>query len=281
MIPTTPIPGAGQTDERAVLSEASKLLDVSGYPKQSREVLAIVMKMHTAALAAAGAPVQQQEPRPAIGDTGNEEADRIISRLMSSDPEFDDCADAASFIRRIVIEHKGPEGFGTWKDAAIAERVRRVKSEKKLTKQPALLQYRYRDVHPQTVTTGQYSEWETCDRAKYDEILHYRDNGYPHYEVRELYASAQSAQVLGAPSDEPMGEVFMLKREIHNLKQHIEGYCAAPVAEVVALRNLAKLNAKRLKSSEFGLLSRPDGEYVRFADVEALFAPDQTTGEKK
>lgn len=63
------------------------------------------------------------------GDTGNAEADRIIDRLMSSDPDFDDCFDAAVFIRRIVIEHKGPDGFATWKDAAIAERQLRVTSQ--------------------------------------------------------------------------------------------------------------------------------------------------------
>jgi hypothetical protein len=40
-----------------------------------------------------------EEPK---GDTGNAEADRLINRLMSSDPDFDDCAAAATFIRRIV-----------------------------------------------------------------------------------------------------------------------------------------------------------------------------------
>jgi hypothetical protein len=37
------------------------------------------------------------------GDTGNAEADRLINRLMSSDPDFDDCADAAAFIRRAAL----------------------------------------------------------------------------------------------------------------------------------------------------------------------------------
>jgi hypothetical protein len=62
-------------------------------------------------------------------DTGNAEADRIINRLSSSDPDFDDCVDAAAFIRKLITEHKGPDGFATWKDAAIAERMRRVKLE--------------------------------------------------------------------------------------------------------------------------------------------------------
>lgn len=69
-------------------------------------------------------PVEQTS-----GDTGNPEADRIIGRLSSSDPEFDDCADAVAFIRKLVVEHKGPDGFPTWKDAAIAERMRRVNLE--------------------------------------------------------------------------------------------------------------------------------------------------------
>lgn len=50
----------------------------------------------------------------------------------------------------------------------------------------ALLQWRVKDIHPNTVTTGQYSDWNTCNEARYDEIVHYRDNGYPHYEVRKL-----------------------------------------------------------------------------------------------
>lgn len=55
-------------------------------------------------------------------DTGNAQADRIINRLESSDPDFDDCVNAVAFIRRLVAEHKGPDGFATWKDAAIHER---------------------------------------------------------------------------------------------------------------------------------------------------------------
>lgn len=57
------------------------------------------------------------------GDTGHEEADRVIARLMSSDPDFDDCQDAALLIRRLVVEHKGPDGYATWKDAALAARL--------------------------------------------------------------------------------------------------------------------------------------------------------------
>ena len=55
-------------------------------------------------------------------DTGNPEADRIIGRLASSDPDFDDCADAVALIHKLVAEIKGPDGFDTWKDAAIADR---------------------------------------------------------------------------------------------------------------------------------------------------------------
>jgi hypothetical protein len=57
-------------------------------------------------------------------DTGNIEADRLIDRLMSSDPDFKDCIDAAVFIRKLVVEHSGPDGFPTWKDAAIAEKIK-------------------------------------------------------------------------------------------------------------------------------------------------------------
>jgi hypothetical protein len=69
------------------------------------------------------APSVEQDERGA--DTGNPEADRIIGGLSSSDPDFDDCIDAVAFIRKLVAEHKGPDGFATWKDAALAERMRR------------------------------------------------------------------------------------------------------------------------------------------------------------
>jgi hypothetical protein len=64
-------------------------------------------------------------PAQEAGDTGNAEADRVLDRLASSDPDFDDCTAAAVLIRKLVVEHKGPEGFATWKDAAIAERLKR------------------------------------------------------------------------------------------------------------------------------------------------------------
>ena len=63
-------------------------------------------------------PLQQGEYLP----TGNPEADRVLGRLNSSDPGFDDCAEAAALIYKLVSEIKGPEGFATWKDAAIASR---------------------------------------------------------------------------------------------------------------------------------------------------------------
>lgn len=53
-------------------------------------------------------------------------AERIINRLMSSDPDHDDCTDAADLIRELTEVVKGPDGFATWKEAAIAERMRRV-----------------------------------------------------------------------------------------------------------------------------------------------------------
>lgn len=69
------------------------------------------------------------DPRDVLSDTVNPEADRLIGRLTSADPDFNDCTDAAVFIRKIVVEHRGPDGFATWKDAAVAERQKRVKAE--------------------------------------------------------------------------------------------------------------------------------------------------------
>ena len=60
--------------------------------------------------------------------TGDEEADRILDRLASSDPDFDDCDDACALIIKLMAD-RGPDGHATWKDAAIAERLHRVELE--------------------------------------------------------------------------------------------------------------------------------------------------------
>jgi hypothetical protein len=62
--------------------------------------------------------------------TGHPEADRVLDRMNSSDPDFDDCAAACALIYRLVGELKGPDGFATWNDACVAERVLRVAAEK-------------------------------------------------------------------------------------------------------------------------------------------------------
>jgi hypothetical protein len=58
-----------------------------------------------------------------------QKAEHLYNRLMSSDCSSDECVDAAVFIREIVSEFHGPDGFKTWKDAAVDERIRRVKAE--------------------------------------------------------------------------------------------------------------------------------------------------------
>lgn len=74
-------------------------------------------------------PLYTAPPAQAASDNW-EEAHKIIGRLMSSDVSFEDCTEAADFIRRIAADQSGPDGFSTWKDAAIAERVKRVAAEK-------------------------------------------------------------------------------------------------------------------------------------------------------
>jgi hypothetical protein len=54
-----------------------------------------------------GYPKCNEPPAPSKDvqqDTGNPEADRLIGRLMSSDPDFDDCAAAAQLIRLLASE---------------------------------------------------------------------------------------------------------------------------------------------------------------------------------
>lgn len=70
------------------------------------------------------------------------EAERVLSGLKSYTPGFDAVADAAALIYRFVAEHRGPDGFATWKEAAVAERVRRVKAEARAAHQPPAVQPR-------------------------------------------------------------------------------------------------------------------------------------------
>jgi hypothetical protein len=62
--------------------------------------------------------VEPVAPQDIEADTGHPEADRLLGRLCSADPDHQDCFDAAVLIRTLVVEHKGPHGFPTWKDAA-------------------------------------------------------------------------------------------------------------------------------------------------------------------
>jgi hypothetical protein len=94
-------------------------------------------------------------------DTGHAEADRIIGRLASSDPDFDDCTDAAVLIRRLVADAKGPDGYATWKDAAIAERVRRIAEGS--------------SAEPAMTHTVLRQRW--CDNCGHDEDEHLPPNG--------------------------------------------------------------------------------------------------------
>ena len=77
------------------------------------------------AVASVKAEQVQCDPRDITGDTGRADVDAMIGRLTSADPDFNDCADAAALLRRLVMEEiSGPVGYATWRDAAVAERVK-------------------------------------------------------------------------------------------------------------------------------------------------------------
>lgn len=70
---------------------------------------------------------------------------------------------------------------------------------------PVLLQTRWLDIHPMTVTTGKWSEWEVVDQRKYAETVDLIERGYTHYEVRQLYAMSQPASTQPTdPMDWPL-----------------------------------------------------------------------------
>lgn len=172
------------------------------------------------ALLAPPAAATAQEP---VADTGSAEADRIIGRLMSADPDFDDCTAAAAFIRRIVAEHKGPEGFATWREAAIAERVRRVKAEQAATgaqpvdaDQRAAVEYFHKNPSMAVLAFDRRRLWTqaaaTGAQGLTDELLTLlRNEGtitggriyYPERKLRAMLAqAAPSAGATGSGQDE-------------------------------------------------------------------------------
>lgn len=135
-------------------------------------------------LAAYDAERPTVDPRDVPAGTGNAEADRLIGRLCSADPDFQDCMDAAIFIRKLVCEHKGPDGFATWKDAAVHERVLRVNAER--GGEAVVWQCR-------RLPGG---EWVGMPKSAFDAM---RERGYDHelVELRALYTHpAQPAAVV-------------------------------------------------------------------------------------
>lgn len=125
-------------------------------------------------------------------DTGNPEADRIIGRLASSDPDFDDCADAVALIHKLMVEHRGPDGFATWKDAAIAYRAARAATPAAapvVLPEPVAAQSRFIDTPSDT--------WDSCS------VEHARSFGGTGYEVRYLYTEQQVRAMLATATGLP------------------------------------------------------------------------------
>lgn len=114
-----PIPTAEQI--------ADALENVRSYHDLGAELIAPELLANLLASTTVKAEQVQCDPRDIAGDTGRAEVDAMIGRLTSADPDFNDCADAAALLRRLVMEEiSGPSGYATWRDAAVAERVKRV-----------------------------------------------------------------------------------------------------------------------------------------------------------
>lgn len=114
-----PIPTAEQL--------ADALESVRCFHDLGAELIAPELLANLLAVTSVKAEQVQCDPRDITGDTGRADVDAMIGRLTSADPDFNDCADAAALLRRLVMEEiSGPVGYATWRDAAVAERVKRV-----------------------------------------------------------------------------------------------------------------------------------------------------------
>lgn len=124
----------------------------------------------------------------------------------------------------------------------------------------------------------------------------YADHSYPAFSKAQMEDYARAA-LAGAPVQQikPVAKL-MVTRGIFDeqrdtrltlLAEFPAGtydlYVRPTPAVEVARLDLAKLQRYENYGNESGggVQEAPSGEYVVLADVEALFAPDQTTGEKK
>lgn len=96
-------------DERVALSQYDyqALFDAIGKAVKVHPNLAIEISVQAFRSALASAHVADVPQ-----DTGNPKADRLIARLMSSDPDFDDCAAAARLIRDLASAPVAGEEVG-------------------------------------------------------------------------------------------------------------------------------------------------------------------------
>lgn len=127
------------------------------------------------------------------------EAERVLKRLDSSDPDFDDCADAAALIHRLVAECRGPAGFATWKDAALDERMKRVADQ------------------PSTVPDN-LAERLSSEERDHDQTMKERDDA-------EKIADALAHAIAAITGDE-IGEHSNMNCPWQNALDAAEGYLA-------------------------------------------------------
>lgn len=129
---------------------------------------------------------QLEQPQPETAPVLSDEVQRVLNRLNSDDPDFDDCVDAVKLIHRLVADSDAPKGFATWKDAAIAERLRRVEAERQSLPpsddKPVDLTNRWDSIQDfitvlQAARSGQW-HWPMNTRCKYVELrVDMRDGG--------------------------------------------------------------------------------------------------------
>lgn len=125
--------------------------------------------------------------------TGNVEADNAINRLMSDDPDFNDCEMAAALIRRMALDLKGPDGFATWKDAAVFERQKRV----------ALAATGKQQAGEAQGSREQFEAWAFAQCFRASNVDTTRDSVVPEWYVSDIAALAWRAWQAAIASRQP------------------------------------------------------------------------------
>lgn len=147
--------------------------------------------------------------------------DRLVAGFISAQPATAMPQNEWAELIRLRAEAEGPDGFATWKDAAIAERLRRKNIEEQTLQEiePDAYEVRfgYRKEEP-------HLEWQKVSKSEYEYL-----SLDPKWEYRKLYTRPQSdklrkaAEKFFAEYDDEAPDTDSVLSSLENLRAALAG----------------------------------------------------------